>query len=125
MPGLQQVESIIAADILILQHDAYDKYEETILAGENLLNFTDLCGKMTAEEYQIIELIMTGNFLNYHVQWSSHGYSALTISMMLNGTRCISENIFSVRNAPCHLRRACRRKVTCTQYKLTIICHDT
>ena len=77
----RHAHQITAAALSIMQHDAYDRYKETLLAGENLLNFTDWCGKMTAEQpqfkywsvvleielciFQIIESIRTGNFLSY------------------------------------------------------------
>ncbi|WAQ99042.1 hypothetical protein MAR_023415 [Mya arenaria] len=43
---------ITAAALCIMQHDAYDKCKETLLAGENLLNFTNWGENMTAEQPQ-------------------------------------------------------------------------
>ena len=77
----RHAHQITAASLSILQHDAYERYKETLLMGENVLDFTDWCVKMRAEQpqfkywsvvlemeliiFQIIESIRTGNFLSY------------------------------------------------------------
>ena len=77
----RHAHQITAAALSILQHEAYDRYKETVLAGDNVLNFADWCGKMTREQpqfrywsvvlemelciFHIIESIRTGNFLSY------------------------------------------------------------
>ena len=74
MTRTRHAHQITAASLSILQHDAYERYKETLLMGENVLDFTDWCGKMRAEQpqfkmeliiFQIIESIKTGNFLSY------------------------------------------------------------
>ena len=77
----RHAHQITADSLSILQHDVNERYKETLLVGENVLDFTDWCGKMRAEQpqfkywsfvlemeliiFQIIESIRTGNFLSY------------------------------------------------------------
>ena len=50
----RHAHQITAASLSILQHDAYEGYKETLLVGENVLDFTDWCGKMRTEQPQFI-----------------------------------------------------------------------
>jgi len=77
----RHAHQITDASLSILQHDAYERYKETLIVGENVLDFTDWCVKMRAEQpqfkywsfvlemeliiFQIIESIRTGNFMSY------------------------------------------------------------
>ena len=82
----RHAHQITAASLSIMQHDAYERYKETLLVGENVLDFAEGCGKIRAEQpqskywsvvlemeliiFQIIESIRTGNCLSYRVSLS-------------------------------------------------------
>ena len=48
----RHAHQITADSLSILQHDVNERYKETLLVGENVLDFTDWCGKMRAEQPQ-------------------------------------------------------------------------
>ena len=48
----RHTHQITAVSLSIMQHDAYERYKDTLLVGENVLDFTDWCGKMRAEQPQ-------------------------------------------------------------------------